>query len=103
MEEDELQSDQEEQPVASGSSPSKLAKLQHSAERQKKKQKRMADEGQLHAKRHEMDKAKAGKLDDEPDDGCALQSEQGLPSYNQAIERAAKDDPDKAEEGVRYE
>ncbi|KAF8120988.1 hypothetical protein EV363DRAFT_1458378 [Boletus edulis] len=58
MEEDELQSDQEEQPVASGSSPSKLAKLQHSAERQKKKQKRMADEGQLHAKRHEMDKAK---------------------------------------------
>ncbi|KAG6380533.1 SNF2 family DNA-dependent ATPase [Boletus reticuloceps] len=58
MEEDELQSDQEEQPVASGSSPSKLAKLQQSTERQKKKQKRMADEGQLHAKRQEMDKAK---------------------------------------------
>ena len=79
MEEDELQSDQEDQvcalvrcshrtpqadvlplqePVASGSSPSKLAKMQHSAERQQKKQKRMADESQLHAKRQEMDKAK---------------------------------------------
>ncbi|KAH0831419.1 SNF2 family DNA-dependent ATPase [Lanmaoa asiatica] len=59
MEEDELQSDQEDQePVASGSSPFKLAKMQQSAERQKKKQKRKADESQLHAKRQEMDKAK---------------------------------------------
>ncbi|KAG9311922.1 SNF2 family DNA-dependent ATPase [Chiua virens] len=59
MEEDELESDQDDQaPVASGSSPSKLTKVQQSAERQQKKQKRKADEGQLHAKRQEMDKAK---------------------------------------------
>ncbi|KAF9225136.1 hypothetical protein BS17DRAFT_750623 [Gyrodon lividus] len=59
MEEDELQSEQgDEEPVASGSSPSKIAKLQESAERQQKKQKRKADESQLHAKRQEMDKAK---------------------------------------------
>jgi hypothetical protein len=47
-----------QEPVASGSSPSKFAKIQQSAERQHKKQKRMADESQLHAKRQEMDKAK---------------------------------------------
>lgn len=47
-----------QEPVASGSSPSKSAKMQQSAERQQKKQKRMADESQLHAKRQEMDKAK---------------------------------------------
>ncbi|KAN0073697.1 SNF2 family N-terminal domain containing protein [Tylopilus felleus] len=58
-EEDELQSDEEDQmPVASGSSPSKMTKMQRSAERQQKKQKRMADESQLHVKRQEMDKAK---------------------------------------------
>ncbi|KAG9310548.1 hypothetical protein JVU11DRAFT_9096 [Chiua virens] len=59
MEEDKLESDQDDQaPVASGSSPFKLTKMQQSAERQQKKQKRKADEGQLHAKRREMDKAK---------------------------------------------
>ncbi|KAF8835498.1 hypothetical protein BDN67DRAFT_1072395 [Paxillus ammoniavirescens] len=59
VEEDELQSEQEdEEPVASGSSPSKMAKMQESAHRQQKKQKRKADESQLHAKRQEMDKAK---------------------------------------------
>ncbi|KAI9566285.1 SNF2 family N-terminal domain-containing protein [Boletus coccyginus] len=61
VEEDELQSDQEDQvrqPVASGSSPSKMAKMQQFAERQQKKQKRKEDESQLHAKRQEMDKAK---------------------------------------------
>ncbi|KIJ09633.1 hypothetical protein PAXINDRAFT_102214, partial [Paxillus involutus ATCC 200175] len=59
VEEDELQSEQgDDEPVASGSSPSKMAKIQESANRQQKKQKRKADESQLHAKRQEMDKAK---------------------------------------------
>jgi hypothetical protein len=78
VEEDELQSEQgddvchsqsirsevafniqlPQEPVASGSSPSKMAKIQESANRQQKKQKRKADESQLHAKRQEMDKAK---------------------------------------------
>ena len=39
-------------------SPSKLARLQASEARQQKKQKRKAEEGQLQAKRQEMDKAK---------------------------------------------
>lgn len=47
-----------QEPVASTSSPSKLAKIKQSAERQQKKQKRKEDEGQLHVKRQEMDKAK---------------------------------------------
>ncbi|KIK93086.1 hypothetical protein PAXRUDRAFT_829348 [Paxillus rubicundulus Ve08.2h10] len=59
VQEDELRSEQgDEEPVASGSSPSKMAKMQESADRQQKKQKRKADESQLHAKRQEMDKAK---------------------------------------------
>lgn len=40
------------------SSPTKAAKAHASEERQKKKQKRKADEGQLAVKRQEMDKAK---------------------------------------------
>ena len=47
-----------QEPVASSSSPSKLAKMQQSAERQQKKQKRKEDESQLQVKRQEMDKAK---------------------------------------------
>lgn len=43
-------------------SPAKLAKIQASAERQQKKQKRKAEEGQLQVKRHEMDKAKVWRL-----------------------------------------
>ncbi|KAH7909061.1 SNF2 family N-terminal domain-containing protein [Hygrophoropsis aurantiaca] len=59
MEEDELQSDHEDEDGApSGSSPSKAAKMQETAQRQQKKQKRKADESHLHAKRQEMDKAK---------------------------------------------
>lgn len=45
-------------PSASTSSPSKLTKMQQVAQRLEKKQKRKADESQLHAKRQEMDKAK---------------------------------------------
>ncbi|OAX37874.1 hypothetical protein K503DRAFT_866560 [Rhizopogon vinicolor AM-OR11-026] len=57
--EDELVSENEEEgPVASGSSPSKLAKIQQTVDRQQKKQKRKADESQLHVKRQEMDKVK---------------------------------------------
>ncbi|KAG2133375.1 SNF2 family N-terminal domain-containing protein [Suillus cothurnatus] len=57
--EDELVSDDEQEgPVAGGSSPSKLAKIQQTAERQQKKRKRKAEESQLHVKRQEMDKAK---------------------------------------------
>ncbi|PIL31136.1 transcription factor [Ganoderma sinense ZZ0214-1] len=55
MEVDELQSEGEKDGPPS---PSKLAKMQASEERQRKKQKRKADEGQLAAKRQEMDKAK---------------------------------------------
>ncbi|KAL4252780.1 SNF2/RAD54 helicase family protein [Abortiporus biennis] len=56
---DELQDDEEaavneERPP----SPSKLSKLQATAERQQKKQKRKAEEGQLQEKRQAMDKAK---------------------------------------------
>lgn len=39
-----------------------MAKMQASEERQKKKQKRKAEEGQLQAKRQEMDKAKVSSL-----------------------------------------
>ncbi|KAG1746247.1 SNF2 family N-terminal domain-containing protein [Suillus occidentalis] len=57
--EDELASDEEqESPVAGSSSPSKLAKIQQTVERQQKKRKRKAEESQLHVKRQEMDKAK---------------------------------------------
>jgi SWI/SNF-related matrix-associated actin-dependent regulator of chromatin subfamily A member 5 len=57
--EDELVSDDEQEgPVAGGSSPSKLAKIQQTAERQQKKRKRKAEESQLHVKRQEMDKSK---------------------------------------------
>ncbi|KAK7686498.1 hypothetical protein QCA50_010096 [Cerrena zonata] len=52
---DQLQSDNE---VQTPQSPAKLAKIQASAERQQKKQKRKVEEGQLQAKRQEMDKAK---------------------------------------------
>ncbi|CAL1693811.1 unnamed protein product [Somion occarium] len=52
---DELQSDNE---APAPESPSKLAKIEASAQRQQKKQKRKAEEGQLQAKRQEMDKAK---------------------------------------------
>ncbi|TBU58147.1 SNF2 family DNA-dependent ATPase [Dichomitus squalens] len=55
MEVDELQSEGEKD---GPSSQSKLAKMQASEERQRKKQKRKDDEGQLAAKRQEMDKAK---------------------------------------------
>ncbi|KAM5535248.1 hypothetical protein V8D89_011054 [Ganoderma adspersum] len=55
MEVDELQSEGEKDGPPS---PSKLAKMQASEERQRKKQKRKDDEGQLAAKRQEMDKAK---------------------------------------------
>jgi hypothetical protein len=40
------------------SSPAKLAKIQQTAERRQKKQKRKAEEGKLQVKRQEMDKAK---------------------------------------------
>ncbi|KAG2134024.1 SNF2 family N-terminal domain-containing protein [Suillus bovinus] len=57
--EDELVSDDEQEaPVAGSSSPSKLAKIQQTVERQQKKRKRKAEESQLHVKRQEMDKAK---------------------------------------------
>ena len=36
----------------------KLSKVQQTAARQEKKQKRKAEEGKLHVKRQEMDKAK---------------------------------------------
>jgi len=39
-------------------SPVKLSKVQQTAARQEKKQKRKAEEGKLHVKRQEMDKAK---------------------------------------------
>ncbi|KAI1784329.1 SNF2 family DNA-dependent ATPase [Ganoderma leucocontextum] len=55
MEVDELQSEGEKDGPPS---PSKLAKMHASEERQRKKQKRKADEGQLAARRQEMDKAK---------------------------------------------
>ncbi|OJA19787.1 hypothetical protein AZE42_11369 [Rhizopogon vesiculosus] len=57
---DEGMSAQEDElgPIASGSSPSKLAKIQQTVDRQQKKQKRKADESQLHVKRQEMDKVK---------------------------------------------
>ncbi|KAH9884642.1 SNF2 family DNA-dependent ATPase [Cubamyces lactineus] len=59
MEVDELHSESGEKDNADGApSPAKLAKMQASEERQKKKQKRKAEEGQLQAKRQEMDKAK---------------------------------------------
>ncbi|OBZ68412.1 ISWI chromatin-remodeling complex ATPase ISW2 [Grifola frondosa] len=57
MEIDELQSDEEKE-ERGASSPSKIAKLQATVERQQKKQKRKADEGHLQMKRQEMDKAK---------------------------------------------
>ena len=43
-------------------SPSKLARLQASEARQQKKQKRKVEEGQLQAKRHQMDKAKVSSV-----------------------------------------
>ena len=46
------------QPSRDPQSPAKLSKIQASAERQQKKQKRKAEEGVLHARRQEMDKAK---------------------------------------------
>ncbi|KAG1729586.1 SNF2 family N-terminal domain-containing protein [Suillus lakei] len=57
---DEGMSAQEDElgPVAGSSSPSKLAKIQQTVERQQKKRKRKAEESQLHVKRQEMDKAK---------------------------------------------
>ncbi|KAG2360929.1 SNF2 family N-terminal domain-containing protein [Suillus spraguei] len=57
---DEGMSVQEDElgPVAGSSSPSKLAKIQQTVERQQKKRKRKAEESQLHVKRQEMDKAK---------------------------------------------
>ncbi|EMD32673.1 hypothetical protein CERSUDRAFT_118698 [Gelatoporia subvermispora B] len=59
---DELQSDDEgpsNQDQGAGlASPSKVAKLQATAERHEKKQKRKVAEGQLEVKRREMDKAK---------------------------------------------
>jgi SWI/SNF-related matrix-associated actin-dependent regulator of chromatin subfamily A member 5 len=45
-----------------GPSPSKLAKMQQSAERQKQKQKRKVAEDNLQVKRREMDKAKASPI-----------------------------------------
>jgi SWI/SNF-related matrix-associated actin-dependent regulator of chromatin subfamily A member 5 len=39
-------------------SPSKLSRVQQTAARQEKKQKRKVQEGKLHVKRQEMDKAK---------------------------------------------
>lgn len=39
-------------------SPAKLAKIRATADRQQKKEKRRADEGELHKRRQEMDKAK---------------------------------------------
>lgn len=58
-------------------SPSKLAKMQASEERQRKKQKRKADEGQLAARRQEMDKAKVSRV---PDDcASALRHGHALP------------------------
>jgi SWI/SNF-related matrix-associated actin-dependent regulator of chromatin subfamily A member 5 len=44
------------------SSPAKLAKMQQTAERREKKQKRKAQEGKLQIKRKEMDKAKVNFL-----------------------------------------
>ncbi|OJT13954.1 ISWI chromatin-remodeling complex ATPase ISW2 [Trametes pubescens] len=58
MEVDELNSEGEKDDGEVPSSPAKVAKMQASEERQKKKQKRKAEEGQLQAKRQEMDKAK---------------------------------------------
>jgi len=45
-------------PSGSQMSPTKLSKVQQTAARQEKKQKRRAEEGKLHVKRQEMDKAK---------------------------------------------
>ena len=45
-----------------GPSPSKLAKMQQSAERKQQKQKRKVAEGKLQVRRQEMDKAKASPL-----------------------------------------
>ena len=39
-------------------SPAKLSRVQQTEARQQKKQKRKAEEGKLHVKRQEMDKAK---------------------------------------------
>ncbi|KAI0076817.1 SNF2 family DNA-dependent ATPase [Panus rudis PR-1116 ss-1] len=57
---DQLQSEdgQPEEPSSSQQPQTKASKLQANAERQQKKQKRKADEGQLQMKRQEMDKAK---------------------------------------------
>jgi hypothetical protein len=43
-------------------SPSKALKLEQTVERRQKKQKRKAEEGKLHLKRQEMDKAKVDLL-----------------------------------------
>jgi SWI/SNF-related matrix-associated actin-dependent regulator of chromatin subfamily A member 5 len=43
-------------------SPGKLLRVQQTVPRQQKKQKRKAEEGKLHAKRQEMDKAKVHGL-----------------------------------------
>jgi hypothetical protein len=45
-------------PSGSQLSPAKLSKVQQTEARQQKKQKRKAEEGKLHVKRQEMDKAK---------------------------------------------
>jgi SWI/SNF-related matrix-associated actin-dependent regulator of chromatin subfamily A member 5 len=45
-------------PSGSQMSPMKLSKVQQTAARQEKKQKRKAEEGKLHVRRQEMDKAK---------------------------------------------
>ncbi|KAI0095067.1 SNF2 family DNA-dependent ATPase [Irpex rosettiformis] len=57
---DELHSEEDEVVDTSGlpPSPAKLARLHANEERQQKRQKRKAEEGKLHVKRQEMDKAK---------------------------------------------
>ncbi|KAI0814754.1 SNF2 family DNA-dependent ATPase [Irpex lacteus] len=57
---DELQSEEDEAADAPGlpPSPAKLARLQASEVKQQKRQQRKAEEGKLHVKRQEMDKAK---------------------------------------------
>ncbi|KAI0931115.1 hypothetical protein AcW1_001399 [Taiwanofungus camphoratus] len=62
VEEDELQSDEEDgdqkEEGSSAPSPSKLAKMQATAERQQQKENRKVAEGKLQVRRQEMDKAK---------------------------------------------